>query len=475
MGARPTPQTDLDLSYTYVYDDLKQAGSLPISIADVDPEANFTPGDKDQKLNHFIRATARQELPFGLLMTGNAYYRYLDQTLKNVGQTSSSENKSGFDSWGGGLQLTQEATPFDLRNTLVLGGEMVRNDFENDLFAKFSGGFTFADRNSTDETIVAAYIQDTLYLTPQVILAGGLRFDRDELDFTDQLVPSNSDDKVFERVTPRGSLTYLITPTTSTSFSYSQGFRVPTKDELFAQGPFDTPTTDLQAVRSNNFELGLKTKVGQWGNLTLALYQSEVRDEILFTCVLCDFSPGDGLNRNIPKTRRRGFEVTAAVKPTPYLETVINYSYTEAHFRTAFNTGFPPNLQRIESGDSLPLVPKNRLSTTVTIKPMKGLRLSLTGLYVSTQFLDGDESNSRERLPGYFVLNGRASYTRRVSGGMLSGFLTLTNMTDTEYFTSGIYAQNVLTGGGQIEAFVVPASSIAAYGGLNYRFDSFPR
>ncbi len=473
VGARPTTQTDLDLSYTYVYDDLKQAGSLPISIADVDPEANFTPGDKDQKLNHFVRATARQELPFGLLMTGNAHYRYLDQTLTNFGQTSFSQNKKDTDSWGGALQLTQESTPFDLRNTLVIGGEVTWNDFDTNLSFTFPG-FSGTIERSTDETIAAAYIQDTLYLTPQVILAGGLRFDRDELDFTDHVVPANSDDKVFERVTPRGSLTYLITPTTSTSFSYSQGFRVPTNDELFALGPFGS-NPDLQVVRSNNFELGLKTKVGQWGNVTLALYQSEVRDEIFFTCVLCDFSPGDGENQNIPKTRRKGFEVTAAFKPNQYLETLVNYTYTEAHFRTTLNLGSGPNAQRIESGDSFPLVPKNRLSTTVTIKPMKGLSLSLTGLYVSTQFLQNDESNSLERLPGYFVLNGRLAYTRRVPGGILSGFLTLTNMTDSEYFTSGIFAANVVTGGGQEEAFVVPAPSIAVYGGLNLRFDSFPR
>ncbi len=471
VGARPTTTTDLDLSYTYVYDDLEQAGSLPISIAEVNPEANFTPGDKDQKLNHFVRSTARQTLPFDLLLTGNAYYRYVDQTLTNFGQTSFSQNKKDTRSWGGALQLTHEATPFEFRNTLVLGGEVTWNDFDNNLFFDFFGFGSGTTRTSTDETIAAAYIQDTLYLTPQVLLAGGLRADRDKIDFEDRSTPSNSGDKVFNRVTPRASVTYLITPTTSTSFSYSQGFRVPTNDELFALGPFGS-NPNLQAARSNNFELGLKTRVGPWGKLVVAVYQSEVRDEIFFTCNLCDFSPGDGENRNLPKTRRRGFEVTATFTPTPYLETTIDYSFTEAQFRTDFNLGSGLNAERVESGDSLPLVPKNRLSATVAIKPMEGLRLSLTGLYVSTQFLQNDESNTRNRLPGYFVLNGRVAYTRRVPGGILSGFLNLNNMTDAEYFTSGIYAANVLTGGGLIEAFVVPAPSIAVFGGLSYQFES---
>ncbi|MFO0729460.1 MAG: TonB-dependent receptor [Nitrospiraceae bacterium] len=33
-------------------------------------------------------------------------------------------------------------------------------------------------------------------------------------------------------------MTYLLTPTTSLYFNYSEGFRVPTINELFALGPF---------------------------------------------------------------------------------------------------------------------------------------------------------------------------------------------------------------------------------------------
>ena len=118
--------------------------------------------------------------------------------------------------------------------------------------------------------------------------------------------------------------------------------------------------------------------------------------------------------------------------------------------------------------------PKNRLSVTGTVHPAKGLSLSLSGLYVSTQFLQGDESNARDRLQGYFVLNGRVAYEHPVPSGILKGFLAVNNLLDNNYFTSGIYAANRITGGGATQQFVVPASGIGIFGGLSYRFESFP-
>jgi hypothetical protein len=128
----------------------------------------------------------------------------------------------------------------------------------------------------------------------------------------------------------------------------------------------------------------------------------------------------------------------------------------------------------VDVGDSFPLVPKNRLSVTGTVHPVKGLSLSLMGLYVSTQFLQGDESNDRDRLQGYFVLNGNVAYEHTVPGGILKGFFAVNNLLNNDYFTSGIYAANRITGGGATDQFVVPAPGVGFFGGLNYRFESFP-
>jgi len=476
VGYRPAEGTDLAVSYTYVKDNLEQAGSLPRDIAEHDPEANFTPGDFYDRENNFVKLTAKQVIPGGFTFTGNGFYRRLQEESFLVGQpftlggmNTITRNFVDTDSWGGTLQITHDLEVGNIRNLLSVGGEVAWNDFKNRLTSLSDFG-PFNIRRKSEEEVTAFFVQDTVHLFSDVVLVGGFRYDRNELDFRDVLTPANDGKKVFHRITPRAGLTYFLAPQSSVYVSYSQGFRVPSNDELFAQGPFGS-NPNLKAVRSHNFEVGLKTGISTWGNLAIALFQSNIRDEIFFTCLACDFSPGDGQNRNINKSRRRGFELTLKVKPNELVDGVVNYTYTEAQFRSRLNLS---STRVVSVGDSFPLVPKNRLSVTGTVHPIKGLSLSLSGLYVSTQFLQGDETNSRDRLQGYFVLNGRVVYEHSVPGGILKGFLSVNNILDNNYQTSGIYAANRITGGGATQQFVVPAQGIGFFGGLNYRFESFP-
>ncbi len=476
IGYRPFEGTDLDVSYTYVKDNLEQAGSLPRNLAGKDPKANFTPGDFVDRENNFVRLNAKQVIPGGFTFTGNGFYRRLQresflvsQPFTVGGNNSTSKNLVDTESWGGTFQLTHELEVADVRNVLSVGGEAVWNDFKNRLLSQSDFG-PFRIRRKSEEEATAIFVQDTVHLSPNIVLMGGFRYDRNELDFRDRITSANDGRKVFRRITPRAGLTYFLAPHSSVYFSYSQGFRVPTNDELFAQGPFGS-NPNLKAVRSRNFELGVKSEISTWGNLAIALFQSNIRDEIFFTCFACDFSPGDGQNRNVDKSRRRGVELTLKVKPNEWFDSVVNYTYTEAQFRSRFNIS---STRAVDVGDSFPLVPKNRVTVTGAVHPIKGLSLSLSGLYASTQFLQGDESNIRDRLAGYFVLNSRIAYEHAVSGGILKGFLRINNLLDNNYFTSGIYAANRITGGGATQQFVVPAPGIGFFGGVNYRFQSFP-
>lgn len=476
LGYEPTEDTNIALAYNYVNSDLKQAGSLPINIAEVNPQANFTPGDFVKRENDFLRFNLRHVLPQGFVFSANAFYRKLEQdSFLNSqpftigGMNTTSLNLSNTQSWGGVAQVTHQSAPFGFENQLVLGGELKWNDFGNHLTALSDFG-PFEVRRETDEEISAFYVEDTINLTSNLIISGGVRYDRDELDFMDLLTPVNNGIKVFERLTPRASITYLFSPQLSGYFTYSQGFRVPTNEELFALGAFGS-NPDLQPVRAKNFELGFKGQMDSWARVTVAVYQIDVRDEIFFTCILCDFSPNDGQNRNVPKTQRRGVEATLIFNPNRYFEGVINYSYTQAEYRSQFNFS---STKVVEDGDTIPLVPKNRLSLTGTVHPFPEWSFTLNGLYVGEQVFQNDENNVRPLLPDYFVLNSRLAYERPVSGGIFTAFFAVENMTNSNYFTSGIYAANRITGGGAIEAFVVPAQSVTFLGGITYRFENFP-
>ena len=144
IGYRLAEATDLTLSYTYVKDNLEQAGSLPRDLAGKDPKANFTPGDVVDRENNFVRGTVRQLLRGGLTFTGNGFYRRLQGENFQVGQPFSlggmntiTRNFLDTDSWGGTLQMTHELEVGDLRNVLTVGGEVAWNEFKNRLSSPF--------------------------------------------------------------------------------------------------------------------------------------------------------------------------------------------------------------------------------------------------------------------------------------------------------------------------------------------------
>ena len=469
LGFRPTDTTDVSVSYNYVRSRLMEAGSLPLSQAAIDPQQNFTPGDFNLSELNFVTISGRQQLPLGLSLTGNIFYRHLAQELFTVGQTSISDIQTKIEARGGTAQFVHEASPFGRKNVLTAGSEFTRNDVGSRSLSAFTGFGSFPGATSIDEDIFALFAQDAFSLRSDLILTTGVRYDHDQFSFSDKLDPSNDGSKRYNRTTPRAGLTYLISPSNSVYFNYSEGFRVPTFFELFALGPFGS-NPNLRPVRSRNYEIGSKNRIGSSYELDIAVFQADVRDEIFFSCILCDFSAGDGQNRNIDKSRRRGIEATGKAIYNRFFDATVNYTYTEAQILTPLNLSAT---RVVTPGNSFPLVPKHRLGVTGNVHPLPGWTFSLTGLYVSTQFFLSDEANSQPRLPGYFRMDARLAYERSVPGGLLKAFLMLNNILDQQYFTSGILAANNLTGGGATERFVVPAPGIAIYGGLSYTFNAF--
>ena len=452
VGFRPTDRTDLTVSYTYVKDRLLQAGSLTLDQVAKNRDDNDAPGDfVDNEIN-FVRVNARQKLPFGVSVVANAFYRRLARETLLVGRFGSSPTETKTESRGGTLQLTQESALLGRRNVLVLGAEVVRNDISRPV--------TFTGKNSVNEDITGLYAQETFHLVPELILSAGLRYDHDQFSFINNTDPSQNNALHYNRTSSKAGLTYLVSPKASVYFSYSEGFRTPTPDEIF--GAFSI-NPNLKSVRARNYELGLKSQLGAWGELELSLYQADVRDEIFTTCTVCVGAAPDFQNLNVDKTRRRGIEATLKAKYNQKIDGVVNYSFTEAQFRTKFNLSAS---ESVDAGDSFPLVPKHRLSLTGNIHPTKEWTASLSGLYVSTRFHLLDAGNVNPRLPGYFLLNGRVSYTRPVPGGRLSGFLMVNNILDVEYPSWGLFFG---------ERFVVPAPPIAVYGGLSYQFEGFSK
>jgi outer membrane receptor protein involved in Fe transport len=127
----------------------------------------------------------------------------------------------------------------------------------------------------------------------------------------------------------------------------------------------------------------LKTQFGTWGEGNLAVYQADVKDEILFVCE----NPNCGTqasNINVDKTRRRGIEATFKGRYNQYFDGVANSTFTEATLRidlalNPYFAGFNPFIEHVQKGDTLPMVPRHSIGVTGNYHPTPEWTLSLIG------------------------------------------------------------------------------------------------
>jgi outer membrane receptor protein involved in Fe transport len=460
LGYRLGDDTDATFSYTHVLDHLKQAGSLPLSLLHVDREANFTPGDfTDSNLN-LVALNVRQKLPAGFSLAVNGFYRNNDQDGFVHGLTTESLLQTLLSSGGGIAQLTHEGAILARKNLATLGLEYTNNRFDisncgffsanQALTSCSSSGFDFLTKQITKENVIGTYFTDSFTLFESLILSAGFRYDWDNLHFTDKLDSTLSGEKTYHRFNPKAGLVYTPVKNLSFSFTYSEGIRIPTVSELFAQGPFGS-NPNLLAMTSRNFEIGAKGKWADWLEASLALFYMPVKDEILF--VVTDPVNFFGMNENISRTLRRGVEFSLKGRYPQWVDWFVNYTATKATFETdaLLFSG------QVTKGDELPLVPRHRVSPGVNVHPVEGLTLSLFGTYVSNQFLLGDEPNQGKKLADYFVLNSRIAYEQKY----WTAQLMLNNMTDRKYSSSGIITN---------QPFFVPAPGFNVFGGVTFRY-----
>jgi len=463
LGYRLGESTDASLAYTRVLDNISQAGSLPGSRLRVDRNDNLTPGDFAASNLHQVGFNLKQKLSAGFSAALNGFFRSNDQESFVRGVSSTSTLNTGTVSSGTTLQVTQDGLVFKKSNLATLGVEYSHNRFDSTSASEFlCCPGAFITKQLTRENIAGVYFTDSLTLFDWLVANAGFRYDWDKLDFTGKTDPTLDGIKQYSSFSPKTGLVYTPVSNLSLYFNYSEGIRVPTVQEIFALGPFGS-NLSLKAMKSRNFELGVKGQAVDWLDGSLAFFYMPVRDEIFFIAT-DPLDPFSGRNENIDKTLRRGIEATLKARIDKWIDAFINYTFTKATFDSDFfvpgiNFLDPPRL--VKKGDELPLVPRHRVGAGINFRPLEGLTLSLFGTYVGEQFQLRDEPNQSKKLAAYFVLNSRIAYQWR----HWTAHVALNNITDRKYSTSGI-----LVGDPFNESFRVPAPGFNLFTGLTFRY-----
>ena len=456
VGYRPTESTDLSLTYGYINDRLEQAGTLPLDVLSVNRKANISPTDFSATEQSAVTFQGRQQLPWGLSLVGNAFFRDNSRDLQTTGLSSSGRTFTDTSTPGGALQLSHDVRFWGLRNSLSVGGEIRHSGVDTASTSTFG-----PSQRQIDEDSYGLYAQDSLDLLPNLTATGAVRYDVTKYDFEDELSSVNNGNKSFNRVTPRAGLTYTPWDLVTLYANYGQGFRVPTTDELFAFAGLGS-NPNLRPVTSTTYEAGLRLRPLSWLEMTSAYFLTDVRDEILFLPDPTGLTFGQ--NQNAPKSRRQGVEIGTRLRPHERVDMQLNYSYTDARYRSqAVLFG-----STINPGDRVALVPLHRVFARVSVRPLDGLELSVDGQYVGRQVLLNNETDQTSfRIQDSFVLNAQASYTWK----FLTLYIQGLNLTDAKYETYGIYAFDPRTFNNNV--FLMPAPGINLLVGLRLRFENY--
>jgi len=303
----------------------------------------------------------------------------------------------------------------------------------------FTGPVVFNTRqtdNSSQIDVSALYIQDQIVFSPKFEAVLGLRYDKFETDFENNLTGQDIDaDDDF--VSPRAGLIFKPVENVSVYTSYSMAY-VPRAGEQLTSLTVTNATFDPEEFK--NYEVGAKWDVSTNLALTAAVYKLE-RENVAIA------DPANAANTIlIDGQETEGFELGIAGNITPKWSVFGGYTYQEAKITKDQSA-------TITEGNRLPNTPEQTLSlwNKYDISDMWSVALGI----ISREDSYASADNTVE-LPGYTRVD--AAVFAKLDKNLRLQF-NIENLLDKEYY---LYAHN--------NNNITPGSPIAGRATLIYDF-----
>ena len=293
----------------------------------------------------------------------------------------------------------------------------------------WNGTITRNDNPSLAETTTkAAYIFDTIQLTPQWLINAGVRFDKYSTETTSSIVRTagptlgtrthfSQDDNLFNY---QLGVVFKPLPIGSVYASYSTS-STPANATL-AQGSesqaLNATTIDLDPERNRNYELGTKWDVlGNKLSLTAALFRAETTNARI--------TLQDGTIAMVGEKKIEGVELGFAGNVFEQWQIFGGYTHLRSELSKAGGSGAAFGLQ---DGKSFPNTPDDSFSLWSTYNFLQKFTVGAGAYYMSKVW--GSEVNNKF-APSYWRFDAMASYQINKQLGLQ---LNLQNATDKTYF-----------------------------------------
>jgi len=277
---------------------------------------------------------------------------------------------------------------------------------------------------------LGVYALDAFDVTDKLTVTAGARFNHAAIGLYDLRGVALNGASTFSRINPMVGASYKITPELALYASYSEANRAPTPLELGCADPnrpclidsFLVSDPALKQVVSHTIETGLRGDSAtplaflpgriDW---SAGLYRTVNFDDIMS---VPSAVTGRGYFVNAGATQRQGVEASLRYHDER-LSAFLNYTFTDATFRSPTMLGSPNNpLVMALGGNSLLVGPGSHL-TSVSRHRLKGgfdyalspgWKVGADVVFASGGYARGDETNLFGELPSYATVNLRSSY-----------------------------------------------------------------
>lgn len=429
LASDPLRKTQyMKLSSQWDYDDNESYYSMI-------PYLRYRTNDYTATWNQNMPKVESQVVTFGLL------------GLANFEHSSDSETTIGFD-----LELTEgEQLSYQPMDFTTSG-------WNADTYIE---GEKFYD-DTTRYSSLSPYFQHKRTLTDRLDLTVGARYDYSKYEFDNHLtmfgdighgkisIEDRNDD--FSHLSPKASLNYHLSDTSSTYFRYANSFRLPTAGSLYHLTTKDSgEAKPVDPETSDTFEIGYK---GNFDKVVFdaAIYYMDVDDGIVHAYN----SDGQRYLTNASRVIHKGIE--AAVDWTLSEEFNASLAYSKSKHEFDEHDKY--------SGNEMKMAPDYIANMRLRYLPsyLTGFSSMLEVQSIGEYWMDDanstDPETGLERIyGGYTVFNLKARY---VVNAQLSVHARILNLTDKVYALEAEYRYG--------KNSIAPGAPRTAYIGVNYQW-----
>lgn len=315
---------------------------------------------------------------------------------------------------------------FDFEDSRTYRGDMIRGSKNSDfniyhpVYGQMPASTKVSAKDSDQRENLTSYgwfMQDSLQLTDNWLVMGGLRYDTFDV-YAGKGRPFNvNTDSSEAKLVPRAGVVYKLTPYVSLYGSYTESFK--------PNSSIATQIGSLPPEQGKSWEMGGKVALPNGITGTLALFDITKRNVMVSELV-----DGESVTRTAGRVRSQGVELDMAGNITDSLSLIGAYAYTDARV-----VDDPAN-----KGKEMANVARHTASLFLT------KNLGSPGLYSGDELRVGAGARYVGRRPGdaansfyldhYTVADAFAAYSMPLHGYRVKWQLNVKNLFDKTYYPS---------------------------------------